>query len=260
MMKKNILLLVSFLFSVLSFSANFVTVDENTFLDGKYVVYTALWCPHCRIEYEYIDKIYNEYKDNYNIVVFVSADNKKEEIEKYLDAKNFTFPIVYDTGNVYRDKVYNVEYFPTTLWHKNGSSPKKLEDFLFNLKRYYQINKKYIDKNTREKLKDVYVVDKNNNRINILDIEKKDALFVYFNKNETIFDNNLNKAIYLFDNNNMSMSDFLEYAKDRENVYYVDSVDLRQRFNMTENINILELRNSLFTNSFIPLEKYTIDK
>ena len=61
-----------------------------------YGIYTAIWCPHCRAQYNHLQEIYDKYKENYHIVTIVAGTNTKQEVEEFMAENKYTFPIVYD--------------------------------------------------------------------------------------------------------------------------------------------------------------------
>ncbi|MDH5475832.1 MAG: TlpA family protein disulfide reductase [Cyclobacteriaceae bacterium] len=54
----------------------------------------ATWCPPCIAEMPSIQNLYDEIGDNENIVfVMLTLDGNKKKIEKFIQKKDFTFPI-----------------------------------------------------------------------------------------------------------------------------------------------------------------------
>lgn len=81
----------------------------------------ATWCPPCRGEMPYIEELYKEYKDNNNDVIILGmafpnlgSEGSKEDIIKFLDEGNYTFPVVFDEegAQLYQ---YGISAFPSTL-------------------------------------------------------------------------------------------------------------------------------------------------
>lgn len=88
---------------------------------GKVVFlnFWATWCGPCQGEMPHIEELYEEYGKNEKDVVFLAVNNpggqelSKEEVDKFLVDKNYTFPVVYDIeGSVFSD--YYVSALPTT--------------------------------------------------------------------------------------------------------------------------------------------------
>lgn len=69
----------------------------------------------------YIDELYKEYNENNEDVVIlgvaspnIGSEGSQEDIEKFLDEKEHTFPIVFDEGGsqIYQ---YGISSFPSTV-------------------------------------------------------------------------------------------------------------------------------------------------
>lgn len=89
---------------------------------GKVVFlnFWATWCPPCRGELPHIEDIYKEYKSNGKDVIILGVvapglrkEGSKEDIIKFLSENGYTFPVVFDDGNVMDE--YEIEAFPTTF-------------------------------------------------------------------------------------------------------------------------------------------------
>jgi len=54
----------------------------------------ATWCPPCRAEMPSIQSLYDDVKDNEDIVfIMLSLDDNEKKVRKFIDKKEFTFPI-----------------------------------------------------------------------------------------------------------------------------------------------------------------------
>lgn len=108
--------------NVAPISENFSLIDEkgeiiNTSdLKGKvvFINFWASWCPPCRAEFPSIQKFYDKFKDNKNLVFLtVNMDEQADAGKKYLKKENFSVPFLVPNGNV------PSEYFsgslPTTV-------------------------------------------------------------------------------------------------------------------------------------------------
>lgn len=81
----------------------------------------ATWCPPCKKEMPYIEALYHEYGENKEDVIILGVampnlgkEQSKEEIVKFLEKNNYTFPVVFDEGYeaIYS---YGISAFPTTF-------------------------------------------------------------------------------------------------------------------------------------------------
>jgi thiol-disulfide isomerase/thioredoxin len=98
------------------------------------------WCGPCKSELGEVQKFYEKYKDNPN-VVFLTIDSKDttEEVKKFMANKKYTFPVLME-GDYLSKATVNI--FPTTwfidregnkIFEKNGSSKRLLEEFSWRL-------------------------------------------------------------------------------------------------------------------------------
>lgn len=91
-------------------------------LKGKvvFINFWASWCPPCRAEFPSIQKFYEKYKSNPDLVfLIVNLDDNPELGKAYLNDKNFTLPFLVPAGDI------PTQYFsgslPTTVvLDKNG--------------------------------------------------------------------------------------------------------------------------------------------
>lgn len=91
--------------------------------EGKVIFlnFWATWCPPCRGEMPDIEDIYNEYGKNEDEVVIIGLaspnlgkEGSEEDIIKFLEENNYTFPVVLDLGGEMAYK-YEISAFPTTF-------------------------------------------------------------------------------------------------------------------------------------------------
>lgn len=122
------------------------TVDGKTLssdsLKGKYVVinFWGTWCGPCKSELSEVQKFYDKYKDNPNVVFLtIDARDTTEEVKKFMAEKKYTYPVLMEGD--YLSKA-TVNAFPTTwfidrdgnkIFEKNGSSKRLLEEFSWRL-------------------------------------------------------------------------------------------------------------------------------
>lgn len=88
---------------------------------GKVVVlnFWTTWCPACKEEIKDIEKLYKEYGENKQDVIFLGIGNESiEKVKTYLEKNNYRFPTVVGE-EVMRD--YFIRAFPTIfIIDKNG--------------------------------------------------------------------------------------------------------------------------------------------
>ncbi|MBI5463623.1 MAG: redoxin domain-containing protein [Ignavibacteriales bacterium] len=90
-------------------------------LRGKVVVvdFWATWCGPCKASFPYLQKVYDKYKANPNIVILAvntwenkSGTERVELVKKFIADNKYTFTVIYDEDNKYVEK-YGVEGIPT---------------------------------------------------------------------------------------------------------------------------------------------------
>ncbi|GMQ81251.1 MAG: hypothetical protein BMS9Abin05_0682 [Rhodothermia bacterium] len=103
-------------------SANYdiplVTLDGDTTslrdLRGKvlFINVWATWCPPCLAEMPFIQKLFDEIQDDRIEFVMVSVDETREIARKFIEARDFTFPVYHLNGPMPRP--YTSSSIPTT--------------------------------------------------------------------------------------------------------------------------------------------------
>ena len=85
-------------------------------LKGKvvFINFWASWCPPCRAEFPSIQKFYEKYKGNPNVVFLtVNMDEQVAAGENYLQRGNYTVPLLVPAGDI--PPAYFSGSLPTTL-------------------------------------------------------------------------------------------------------------------------------------------------
>ena len=92
-------------------------------LKGKVVWlnFFATWCPPCRKELPHLQKLYNELKDNEHFELFViGREHQADELEKFKEEQNFTFPFVPDPDRIIFSKYANQNIPRNFIIDKDG--------------------------------------------------------------------------------------------------------------------------------------------
>ncbi|MBE3142864.1 MAG: TlpA family protein disulfide reductase [Planctomycetes bacterium] len=91
-------------------------------LKGKVVVldFWATWCAHCKSAFPALEKIYEKYQDNPDVVILAidtqEADTGADlavRIKNYFTENHFTFPVLFD--DISLNKKYNLGGLPTQI-------------------------------------------------------------------------------------------------------------------------------------------------
>ncbi len=92
-------------------------------LRGKVVVldFWATWCGPCKAAFPYVQKLYEKYQDNPDVVILavntwerVEGDERYELVKSFMEENKYTFPVVYDESGVV-DR-YKVQGVPTQFY------------------------------------------------------------------------------------------------------------------------------------------------
>ncbi|UKB85691.1 TlpA family protein disulfide reductase [Chryseobacterium sp. MEBOG06] len=98
------------------------TVTDVSDLKNKvvFINFWASWCPPCRAEFPSVQKLYEKYKSNPDIVFLtVNMDDKTELGKTYLLEKGFSVPFLVPASSI-PDVLYNGSLPTTVVLDKKG--------------------------------------------------------------------------------------------------------------------------------------------
>ncbi len=116
-------------------------------LKGKVIFlnFWATWCPPCIAEMPALNKLYNQFKDDQNIVfIFADADGTLDKSAKFMLKRKFEMP-VYKADSDIPEQIFSGSLPTTVIFDKEGRlsfmhegiadySDKKFSEFLIKLK------------------------------------------------------------------------------------------------------------------------------
>lgn len=97
-------------------------------LEGQVVVlnFWASWCPPCRWEMPFFEKMHQEYKDQGVVFLGVAISDTLENARGFAESTGVTYPIGLDTTNEI-SRNYNVVSLPTTFFiGREGNIERRL--------------------------------------------------------------------------------------------------------------------------------------
>lgn len=85
---------------------------------GKVVVvnFWATWCPACQAEFPTWQKVYDDYRDRDVVMVAVSIDRNKKDLDKFMKKSSYTVPIGWRFDEHEDDGFPKVRKTPTTYF------------------------------------------------------------------------------------------------------------------------------------------------
>lgn len=116
-------------------------------LKGKVIFlnFWATWCPPCRAEMPGLNELYNQFKNDANVVfIFADADGNLEKSKKFMTRHNYSLPVYKIESNM-PSKIFENTLPTTVIFDKQGRlsfkhegmadySDHKMVDFLNKLK------------------------------------------------------------------------------------------------------------------------------
>lgn len=86
-----------------------------------FINFWATWCAPCIAEMPSIENLYEEFKDNPNVVfAMINVESNRSKAKKFINKKEFTFPIYYPNATRIPG-VYSSDGIPTTyVINKDG--------------------------------------------------------------------------------------------------------------------------------------------
>lgn len=97
-------------------------ITETSQLRGKvvFINFWASWCPPCRAEFPSVQKLYDRYRSNENMVFLtVNLDDELILGKNYLQKEKFTIPFLVPDSSIPKE-LYNGSIPATTVLDKTG--------------------------------------------------------------------------------------------------------------------------------------------
>ncbi len=93
--------------------------DSEAMRDKVVLVdFWATWCKPCKEMFPALDKLVAKYKDQPFVLLSITMDEKKTELDKYLKGHAFPNPVLHDTAGVWLK--WGAKSIPATFLIKNG--------------------------------------------------------------------------------------------------------------------------------------------
>lgn len=151
MFYKKLFILLLFVMACVSLSCAEVSYDFTLQdLEGKpislsdykgkvvFIDFWATWCPPCRLSIPYVEKLYEQYKDNEDFVVLgINLEESKEDITKFMKKQKMNYPILLSDKKVISN--YKITSIPRFfLIDRNGEIYNKYVGFAPGVEQLWQ--------------------------------------------------------------------------------------------------------------------------
>lgn len=113
---------------------------------GKPIVinFWTTWCVYCKTEMQYFEKLYQQLKEDVTFIMLnVTIEDDKQEVEKYIKEQGYTFPVYYDTDGTAMYS-YRITGYPVTVFidkdfqinrtHQGMITQENLQKYIDNIK------------------------------------------------------------------------------------------------------------------------------
>lgn len=151
MFYKKLFILLLFVMACVSLSCAEISYDFTLQdLEGKpislsdykgkvvFIDFWATWCPPCRLSIPYVEKLYEQYKDNEDFVVLgINLEESKEDITKFMKKQKMNYPILLSDKKVISN--YKITSIPRFfLIDRNGEIYNKYVGFAPGVEQLWQ--------------------------------------------------------------------------------------------------------------------------
>lgn len=151
MFYKKLFILLLFVMACVSLSCAEISYDFTLQdLEGKpislsdykgkvvFIDFWATWCPPCRLSIPYVEKLYEQYKDNEDFVVLgINLEESKEDITKFMKKQKMNYPILLNDKKVISN--YKITSIPRFfLIDRNGEIYNKYVGFASGVEQLWQ--------------------------------------------------------------------------------------------------------------------------
>jgi peroxiredoxin len=88
-------------------------VQLSQYRDSPVLInFWATWCQQCRIEMSYIQKRFDQYQPDMNVLA-VNLDEPLSRVQEFVGEQNLTFEVLLDNGGRIQE-LYQIRGYPTT--------------------------------------------------------------------------------------------------------------------------------------------------